>query len=163
MPRKCYSRLYTIPDDVFREYVRTSETYMEILRKCGEEYKNINTVKRRIALFGIDSSHIKNGNDSNRGRVFVRRRVTLDYAMKTVFIENSTTVRCRVKMLIRRWNLIPYRCECGNEGVWLNKPLSLQLDHRNGIPNDNRLTNLRFICPNCHSQTETFSGKKARR
>lgn len=50
--------------------------------------------------------------------------------------------------------------ECGLENQWQGKAISLQLDHINGIPNDNRLENLRFLCPNCHSQTETFAGRK---
>ena len=41
----------------------------------------------------------------------------------------------------------------------LDKKLSLQLDHINGINNDHRIENLRFLCPNCHSQTETYAGK----
>ena len=62
-------------------------------------------------------------------------------------------------MLIKQ-NLIPYLCQkCGNSGEWNGKILKLQIDHINGIYNDNRLVNLRFLCPNCHSQTETFSGK----
>jgi 5-methylcytosine-specific restriction endonuclease McrA len=43
--------------------------------------------------------------------------------------------------------------------MWNNKKLVLQVDHINGINDDNRLENLRFLCPNCHSQTETFSKK----
>ena len=42
---------------------------------------------------------------------------------------------------------------------WNNKPLVLQLDHINGISNDHRLSNLRLLCPNCHSQTDTYCGK----
>ena len=54
--------------------------------------------------------------------------------------------------------LIPYRCSvCGIEPMWQSKPLTLVLDHINGVNNDNRLQNLRFLCPNCNSQTNTFS------
>ena len=57
-------------------------------------------------------------------------------------------------------NIIPYRCnDCNNDGYHNQKPLSLQLEHKNGINNDNRLQNLCFLCPNCHSQTNTYSGK----
>ena len=52
--------------------------------------------------------------------------------------------------------------KCGNEGMWCEEPLSLQIDHINGINNDHRLVNLRIACPNCHSQTLTYRGKKNR-
>lgn len=58
-------------------------------------------------------------------------------------------------------NLLQYRCynvECCID-FWLNKPISLQLDHINGINNDHRLENLRLLCPNCHSQTDTYCGR----
>ena len=43
--------------------------------------------------------------------------------------------------------------------IWNDKKLSLQLDHINGDNSDNRLENLRFLCPNCHTQTETYCSK----
>lgn len=77
-----------------------------------------------------------------------------------VFVENSTYGRCHIKKRILRKGLIPYRCsECSSGDTWNGKPLSLHLDHVNGINNDNRIENLRFLCPNCHSQTETYAGK----
>lgn len=56
--------------------------------------------------------------------------------------------------LIERDN---YECaQCGNTGEWMGKPISLQLDHISGDNTDNRLENYQWLCPNCHSQTETW-------
>lgn len=80
-----------------------------------------------------------------------------------MFIENSKYSRSTVRKRIIRDKLLEYKCavpRCDNVGVHLGRPLVLQLDHINGISSDNRLANLRWICPNCHSQTETYAGKK---
>ena len=49
--------------------------------------------------------------------------------------------------------------ECGITDTWNDKPIVLHLDHINGVNNDHRLENLRLLCPNCHSQTDTYCGK----
>lgn len=51
------------------------------------------------------------------------------------------------------------KCESCNIVSWHNKPLTFQLDHIDGDASNNSPTNLRLLCPNCHSQTETFAGK----
>lgn len=78
--------------------------------------------------------------------------------MNEIFIENSMVSRTKLKQEIIKQQIIPFVCQkCQNNGIWLGEKLTLQLDHKNGIRNDNRKENLRFLCPNCHSQTETFN------
>ena len=73
-----------------------------------------------------------------------------------VFVENSTYARHHIKRRIIQKGLIKYECaECGNKGEWMGKKISLILDHINGFNNDNRLDNLRFVCPNCNSTLDT--------
>ena len=77
-----------------------------------------------------------------------------------VFVENSTYARHHIKRRIIQKKLLDYVCsECNLGDNWNGKPLSLQLDHINGINNDHRLCNLRFLCPNCHTQQDTYAAK----
>jgi Zn finger protein HypA/HybF involved in hydrogenase expression len=79
-----------------------------------------------------------------------------------ILIENSTYQNTtNLKNRLVNEGLLEYKCEnCGNKGKWMDEPISLHLDHINGINNDNRLNNLRLLCPNCHSQTKTYGGKR---
>lgn len=76
-----------------------------------------------------------------------------------IFIENSTYANECVKNRIIQSDLIEYKCsKCGIDS-WNGETIVLDLDHINGIRNDDRLENLRFLCPNCHSQTDTYKGR----
>ena len=73
---------------------------------------------------------------------------------------SQATLRRRV---VEDGVLDPEKCtECGQSSIWNGMPLRLQLDHKNGDTSDNRVPNLRFLCPNCHSQTETFCRVKVK-
>jgi len=79
------------------------------------------------------------------------------------FIKNSETPTNNLKKYIKRYNLLKERCVCGLTNNWQNQKLVLQLDHINGDRRDNRLENLRFLCPNCHSQTPNYAGRKPKK
>lgn len=77
-----------------------------------------------------------------------------------VFCENATIARHHVKRKIINRNLIPYSCDiCEIGPEWHGNPMPLILDHINGINNDNRLENLRFVCSNCDSQLPTYKSR----
>lgn len=70
----------------------------------------------------------------------------------------------RLKAWLVAAGLLKDECvRCGIGPNWHGQPLVLQLDHENGDPLDNRLENLRILCPNCHSQTETWCGRNVAR
>ncbi|VBB18632.1 HNH endonuclease [Yasminevirus sp. GU-2018] len=78
-----------------------------------------------------------------------------------ILVVNSsyTDLRYLVKRLLDE-KMLENKCyDCGIDPNWMGNPLSLQLDHINGVHNDHRIENLRLLCPNCHSQTPTFGGR----
>ena len=109
-------------------------------------------IKDRITYEKIDCSHF-----TGRKDVGGQPRYILD----NILVEHSPyKSRERLKIRLINAKILDYKCvECGNSGTWKGKSLSLKLDHINGVPDDNRKENLRFLCPNCHSQTLTFSGR----
>lgn len=72
----------------------------------------------------------------------------------------STPSRKTLKTCILREGILAEKCSaCGNRGKWKGGRLVLQLDHTDGNTQNNKLSNLRLLCPNCHTQTPTFAGK----
>lgn len=79
---------------------------------------------------------------------------------KEIFVVGSPASPTTIRGRVLEDDLLPYKCSrCGLGDEWLGDSLSLQLDHINGNRDDNRLENLRWLCPNCHTQTETYAGK----
>jgi DNA-binding CsgD family transcriptional regulator len=68
-----------------------------------------------------------------------------------------------LKLRLLRAGLKSRSCECCGIADWRGEPITLALHHVNGVRNDNRLENLQLLCPNCHSQTDTFAGRNGSR
>ena len=80
--------------------------------------------------------------------------------LEEICTKNSTYDNKELKKRLVTENVFEYKCSICNVTSWQGQPISLQLDHMNGDNTDQRLDNLRFLCPNCHSQTSTWGNKK---
>lgn len=150
----------TWTDEQFIDAVKNNETVADVIKELGLYLGrgNYQTIYRNVKRLDLDTSHWL-------GRGFNKERPNnwSKTPNEKIFIENSYFHAQGVKDRVIKENLIEYKCQkCGIEREWQGELLVLQLDHINGIHNDNRLDNLRFLCPNCHSQTNNWSGRKNR-
>jgi 5-methylcytosine-specific restriction endonuclease McrA len=149
------------------EVCKESFSLSEMVQKLGRKVAggNISHLKKKLIEYEIDHSHFK-GNAWAKGLTKENTPSLAGkkhYTIEEVFIKDSTLQRKIVRKYVIDFNLIPYFCEsCGNAGSWFGQLMALELDHINGISNDHRLENLRWLCPNCHSITPTFGGKNNR-
>ena len=68
----------------------------------------------------------------------------------------------RHSAIVKELGLDMHRCgNCGMRDEWCGRPIKMELHHKNGIINDNRLANFEMLCPNCHSQTPNYKGRKS--
>lgn len=86
---------------------------------------------------------------------------TKESVINTFLIKGKKSPSHRLKLLLYKFNIKEQVCECcGIEPIWNGKPISFHLDHIDGDNLNNEVINLRILCPNCHSQTDTYAGKK---
>ena len=142
-----------------RKVVAASRSVSEVLRGLGLRPAGGNhaTIKKYVRRWGIDTSHFDP--DAIRREVLSRPPRPL----AELLVEHSTYNRGHLKRRLLAEGIKQPRCElCGQGESWRGRPLALVLDHINGIPDDNRLENLRIACPNCAATFDTHCGRKNR-
>lgn len=160
MGRLKTSILWTLSKEKCIELIENNDTISDILKSLNmcPNGGNSATLYKIFKEYNIDISKFKS---TNKGRKFKNFKTLV--SNNDLFIKNSKHSRKTAKLRILKEKLIPYVCEqCGQLPIWNGKELVLVLDHINGINNDHRLENLRFLCPNCNAQQDTFCGKHYR-
>lgn len=156
--RKRTSKIWIGCDDVrFGEIIQLSKSYTDALSYFGLVNKgsNYRTMRSRISALGISTDHFLSSSDHLK----LRNKETK--SLDSILVEHSSCDRRVLKRRLISSGLLENNCSaCGLGDSWNGKPITLQVDHINGISDDNRIENLRILCPNCHSQTQTFAGKR---
>jgi hypothetical protein len=133
-------------EDELREEVNASRTWSEALRRLGYRPAggNHRTVQRYAERWGISADHF----DPNAVRAEANRRGPIP--LEQVLTEGSTYTRSHLKNRLYDAGLKQPICEaCGQGETWRGNRMAMILDHINGVHDDNRLENLRILCPNC--------------
>lgn len=125
------------------------------MKAVGGNYK---TLKKYFKLYDIDTSHFT-GQGWNVGEKFTN--FSKSYTLEEILIENSPyTSSNHLRIRLIKEGVKEDRCEKCKIVDWCGEPLSFHLDHINGDNTDNRIENLKILCPNCHSQTPTYCKSK---
>lgn len=142
--------------------VKSSYSIMEVLRKLGIKPAggSHTHMSKRIALLNLSKEHFCKVS-TNKGKPALNR-LSADNILVRMPLNSP---RQKAYLLNRALNDtgVPYQCSgdgCDVSGRWLNKSIKLHVDHIDGDYLNNEIENLRFLCPNCHSQTDTYCKKK---
>ena len=130
---------------------RESVNFTEVLEKIGvpRQGNNGKTLKNILDTNNIDYSHFT-------GRA---RNYKTSYISATEYLNNDKKIATyALKKKLMKENLIENKCAICGLTKWQNKPITLQLHHIDGNPNNNSLDKLQLLCPNCHSQTDNYCG-----
>ena len=151
------------PKTVLEVTVKESISFAELLRKLGKKWSGgqQQNIKRWIKRYELDTSHFL-GQAANCG---VKHKGGPEKRHWSKILVYNESIDWREKVFRIRRALIEsgvdYKCNlCFCDGTWMGKQIKLQINHINGNWKDNRKENLEFLCPNCHSTTEGWSGNK---
>lgn len=143
-------------DEQLTSAVKESGGILECIRILGLNPNGscYDRIRRKTEELNLDTSHWQ------EGKVGARASKPLD----EILIKNSPYLYTNaLKIRLVRAGILEYKCwKCGISD-WQGQPLTLQLDHANGDRTDNRIENLRILCPNCHAQTPTHGSKNIKR
>ncbi len=145
-----------VPDTEIVAAVRGARSISDALRALGAPRTNSarRWLRKAIERLGIDTSHMR-GQGWSRGTTRPGRKRPLEELLVRGRLVTSNDLRRR---LIEE-GLKEHRCEACARTEWEGEPIPLELDHINGDRRDNRLENLRLLCPNCHALTPTYRGR----
>lgn len=132
--------------------IKNNYCYSDVLRELqiSTRGRNIDTLKKKIVDYNLDISHFTFVS-KNKGQNCYK-------SVQQYLVENSNIKTHDLKEKLFKEKIKENKCELCGITEWLGKPIVCQLHHINGNHKDNRLENLQILCPNCHSQTDTYSG-----
>ena len=142
-------------DEELSQAVAESVSIAQVIQKlnlaiAGGTYESI---KKHIKRLNLDTSHHSGQSRKNR---YGKSR---DKVLEDILSIDSPYTSYEIRRILFKLKLKENICEICEIKTWLGLPITAQLHHINGIRTDNRLENLQMLCPNCHSQTDTYGGK----
>lgn len=160
------SKLYDYTPTELQKLLDESSCYKELLRKIGmcDHGNNYSTLKKVINDYNLDLTKINQNREELNKNIVKNLHSKNSMSLDEILVENSTYKNGHnLKNKLFKAGLKEKRCEKCGLIEWQGQPIPLQLHHKNGVHNDNRLKNLEILCPNCHALTENYAGKNIKK
>ena len=146
-----YTRVNKFTKEQIIEVVKNNDKWIDIMKAFGYiSCAHVEHIKTKLVNLGIDFSHVDTHYDRPKNCIPLSEILVVDSNYNCMYL-----LRKRLKKELG-WE---HKCVVCNNTEWNNQPIPIQIDHINGDHFDNRIENLRFLCPNCHAQTDTYCGK----
>ena len=148
-------KLHKYTETQLREAVNKSTSMRQVLQHLNVAAYggNYEVLRKAIKHFNIDTSHFT-GQAWNKGKKLAPKQPIELYLTNKIAIQSY-----KLKNRLLKEKVLEHVCSNCMLTKWLDKPIPLELDHINGDNKDNRLSNLRLLCPNCHALTPTYRSK----
>lgn len=148
-----YTKVNKFTKEHITEVVKNNDKWIDIMKAFGYiSCAHVEHIQTKLTILGIDFNHVDQ--DYEKPKNFHSTPLS-DILVAESTYTNMTSLRSRLKKELG-WE---HKCVMCNNTEWNKQPIPLQIDHINGNHFDNRIENLRFLCPNCHAQTDTYCGK----
>lgn len=160
-------KLFKYTLEQLKDAVEHSRSVREVLKKlgvspCGGNYS---TFHKAVKYYQISTEHFhgQGWNKEDYSELLDNARKVREIPLEDILKPDTFYKSSGLRIKLINQGFKEHKCEMCGLTEWVGKPISLELDHINGIKTDNRLENLRILCPNCHSQTDTYRGRNKKR
>lgn len=157
------SKLYNFSPEQLQSLLDSRNTYTEILRVAGiNSSSSTNTLKRIIKEYKLDTSKFEENRKLYKQQM-AKMSLCSEYNIESKLHRNTKTNSHKLRNKLIEFGYKESKSELCGISEWLGKPVKLQLHHIDGNHDNNELSNLQILCPNCHSMTDNFGVYNSKR
>lgn len=143
------------------QFVKESDSYAQLALKCGYGKTSgsyLKQMKQMITQFNLDISHF-----TGQGWLSGKTYESDKYMPFEEYIKNGNVQTNKLRKKLLREGLKEHECECCKNTTWNGQSIPLEVHHIDGNKDNNDLSNLQLLCPNCHALTDNYKGKNTKK